>query len=449
MTHGELFAGISGFGVGFARSGIETVWRVENDPHCQRLLRSHYPDTLLLGDVKDCGAHNLPPVDIISFGSPCQDLSVAGKRGGFAGERSGLFFEAIRIIRELRPTIAVWENVGGAQSSYRGRDFAVAIQALAESGAMDIGWAVLDARWFGVAQRRRRVFIVADFGGRRAAQILAIPHGLRGDTPPSRETGQDVAGTLGGGAGSRGWASDIAYALNGKQGNRYDGESETFIFDWQSGGDVRHNVSTEHSSALQASQTPAVFSIRTAQTDSNGIGVQEHQAHTPDGAQQAVAFSVNQRREGRLRDVHGSLNGEQSGTQVDGVLTFQSRIARNGRGQPSDIAPALRGSHEGATADSKPLVFIERGRKSGRSVETQDELAYALTNPATGGRTDSRQLLQGMQVRRLTPTECERLMSHEDGWTAGFADSVRYGMLGNGVVVNVAAWLGQQIVEAL
>ena len=321
MTHGELFAGISGFGVGFARSGIETVWRVENDPHCQRLLRSHYPDTLLLGDVKDCGAHNLPPVDIISFGSPCQDLSVAGKRGGFAGERSGLFFEAIRIIRELRPTIAVWENVGGAQSSYRGRDFAVAIQALAESGAVDIGWAVLDARWFGVAQQRRRVFVVADFGGRRAGQVLAIPSGLRGDTPPSREAGEDVAGTLTVGAnqysGFPGEPVEVSYALNAKQGNRYDGESETFVFDWQSGGDVRHNVSTEHSSALQASQTPAVF---------------------------------------------------------------QARIAR---------------------------------------------------------------------IRRLTPTEYERLMGHADGYTAGFSDAVRYRMLGNGVVVNVAEWIAQRIVEAL
>ena len=377
-THGELFAGTSGFGMGFERAGIETAWRVENDPHCQRLLKGHYPDTLLLGDVQDCGAHNLPPVDIISFGSPCQDLSVAGKRKGLEGERSGLFFEGIRIIRELRPTLAIWENVGGAQSSHSGRDFASAIQALAESGALAIGWAVLDARWFGVPQRRRRVFIVADFGGGRAGQILAIPSGLRGDTPPSREAGEriadsltvganqysgfvgepvEVAGTLGGGAGSRGWASDpdrmafvpaVSHALNGKQGNRDDGESETFI----------------------------PYSIRTAQTGANGWGVQEHQAHTLDGAQQAVAFSVNQRREGRMRDVHASLNGEQSGTQVDGVI-------------------------------------------------------------------------DGFAVRRLTPTECERLQAFPDGYTAGFADSVRYRMLGNAVCVNVAAWLGQQIMEAL
>lgn len=175
VTHGELFAGIGGFSVGLERAGIQTLWRVEIDADCQAVLRRHYPDGLLFSDVREVGAHNLPPVDVITFGSPCQDLSVAGRRAGLGGERSGLFFEAIRIIRELRPTFAVWENVPGALSSNGRRDFGAALDALAESGAMDIAWGVLDAQWFGVAQRRRRVFVVADFAGERAAEVLLAP----------------------------------------------------------------------------------------------------------------------------------------------------------------------------------------------------------------------------------------------------------------------------------
>jgi site-specific DNA-cytosine methylase len=191
ITVGSLFSGIGGFELGFDRQGFDVRWQVEIDPTCRSVLARHWPDVPRFTDVKEVGAHNLESVDIITFGSPCQDLSVAGKRGGLQGERSGLFFEAIRIIDELRPAIAIWENVPGAFSSNKGRDFGAALGALADLGALDIGWAVLDAQWFGVAQRRRRVFVVADFGGERAAEILALAEGLRGDSPPRREARQD------------------------------------------------------------------------------------------------------------------------------------------------------------------------------------------------------------------------------------------------------------------
>ena len=102
LTHGELFAGISGMGLGMERAGIRARWHVEIDPHCQQVLRRHYPDDIILGDITTVSGRELPPVDIITFGSPCQDLSVAGKRAGFDGARSGLFFEATRIISEMR-----------------------------------------------------------------------------------------------------------------------------------------------------------------------------------------------------------------------------------------------------------------------------------------------------------------------------------------------------------
>src|SRR5690606_1758225 len=127
---------------------------------------------------------------VITFGSPCQDLSVAGKRAGLDGERSSMFFEALRVFREMReatnggsPALVVWENVPGAFSSNGGRDFAYVLAGLAELGAVDIAWRVLDAQYFGVAQRRRRVFVIADFGGERAAEILFEREGVRRHPP--------------------------------------------------------------------------------------------------------------------------------------------------------------------------------------------------------------------------------------------------------------------------
>lgn len=191
-TIGSLFAGIGGFDLGFERAGFRTTWACEIDQKAQAVLRLRFPDAKLHDDVCAVGAHNLEPVDVVTFGSPCQDLSVAGKRAGLAGERSGLFHEAVRVIRELRaahgkPDFAIWENVPGAFSSNGGRDFAAVIDALVNIGARDVAWRVLDSRFFGVAQRRRRVFLVADFGGERAEQVLALAAGVRGYSPKERK----------------------------------------------------------------------------------------------------------------------------------------------------------------------------------------------------------------------------------------------------------------------
>lgn len=201
-TIGSLFAGIGGFDLGFERAGFKTTWACEIDQKAQAVLRLRFPDARLHDDVCHIGAHNLEPVDVVTFGSPCQDLSVAGKRAGLAGERSGLFHEAVRIIRELRerhgkPDFAIWENVPGAFSSNQGRDFAAVLQALADIGATDLAWRVVDSRFFGVAQRRRRVFLVADFGGERAEQVLALAQGVRGYSPQGRKAREGTAAGAG------------------------------------------------------------------------------------------------------------------------------------------------------------------------------------------------------------------------------------------------------------
>jgi DNA (cytosine-5)-methyltransferase 1 len=168
----SLFSGVGGFDLGLERAGMETVALCEWDKKAAHVLRRHWPDIPIYGDVSDLTgaqliADGVHP-DLVAFGSPCQDLSVAGKRAGLAGERSGLFHEAVRIIRELReltdgtlPRWVIWENVVGALNSNGGADFGAVLDAMADLGAVFSEWAVLDAQNFGVAQRRRRVFLVS------------------------------------------------------------------------------------------------------------------------------------------------------------------------------------------------------------------------------------------------------------------------------------------------
>ena len=170
FTHGSLFSGVGGCDLGFEEAGFETVFQVEWDKHCQQVLGHRWPSVPRWSDVCDVSGAELPLADVISYGFPCQDLSTAGKRAGLDGTRSGLFFEAVRIIEEMReatdglyPTWAVAENVAGLLTADGGAAMARCIDALAEAGALVIEWCVLDAQWFGVPQRRRRVFVAACF----------------------------------------------------------------------------------------------------------------------------------------------------------------------------------------------------------------------------------------------------------------------------------------------
>lgn len=169
-TFGSLFAGIGGFDMGMEQAGWECKFQVEWDKHCISVLERHWAGIARWSDVRDVNGAEVPPVDCIIFGSPCQDLSSAGKQIGLQGNRSGLFFEAIRIIKEMRdatdgtfPQWAIWENVAGAIHSNRGADFGAVLDALADAGAMVIEWKLLDSIFFNIPQRRTRVFVVAGF----------------------------------------------------------------------------------------------------------------------------------------------------------------------------------------------------------------------------------------------------------------------------------------------
>jgi len=195
MTGVSLFAGVGGFDLAMQRNGVDVVASVEIDKKCQEVLAKHFPSAKIFDDVTTVKGSDLieagfdPSNGIITGGFPCQDLSVAGKRTGLAGERSGLFWEIVRIAKETKAKYLILENVPGLLSSQNGRDFAIVLSALQDIGYVRLAWRVLDAQHFGVPQRRRRVFIVGCLGdnGRAPEEILAIAEGRAGYLEASQQ----------------------------------------------------------------------------------------------------------------------------------------------------------------------------------------------------------------------------------------------------------------------
>ena len=408
----SLFAGIGGFDLGFGHAGFRIAGHVECDANCRKLLAAKWPDAVALDDVCTAGAHNLPPCDVVTFGFPCQDLSVAGKRAGLAGGRSGLFYQATRIIHELQPAFCLFENVPGLLSSDEGRDFARVLLELDRIGYHG-AWRTLDAQWIGVAQRRRRVFGLfsrLDSGAERCAEILSIRESLRGHPPPRRETGEGVAGCLesrtdgGGFPGTDGACAGhvvptVARSLNAGRDGYNDGSDQTYI------PEVARTVSCNagrggipSTDGLDGALIPDVAGCL-QERDAKGCDSDTKPGHL-------VPVRNSGRGYWRDDDTAATLGTEARGVH-EGTLAvaFQPRIGRNGRGYSEGAVPALGGADAGATSDMRPCVATP------------------------------------MSVRRLTPTECERLQGFPDGWTDGFSDSVRYRMLGNAVCVRVSEWI--------
>jgi DNA (cytosine-5)-methyltransferase 1 len=204
----SLFSGVGGFDMGLEAAGMTTVFQCEIDKHARSVLDYHWPDTPKWDDVSTLtGAHILEVtggVDVVAWGSPCQDLSLAGKRAGLSGERSGLFHEGIRIIKELRelsngkyPTWSIWENVVGALSSNRGADFGEVLYEMDEAGACFSEWTVLDAQYFGVPQRRRRVFVTSCFDSatseRCGSPLFPVCESVSGDSSEGGKKGKGAS----------------------------------------------------------------------------------------------------------------------------------------------------------------------------------------------------------------------------------------------------------------
>ena len=300
LTMGSLFAGVGGFDIAAKRARIDVVWSSENDKHASAVLAEHFPTVPNYGDIHDI--KDAPKVDILAGGFPCPSYSVAGNRGGLADDRGALWWEFHRLISEGQPTWVLGENVPGLLSSSGGRDFTTIVKSLVQLG-YGVVWRVLDAQWFGVAQRRKRVLIVGHSGGQPRPEVLALAESLCGHPAPSRP-----AGTV--------------------------------------------------TSALTR----------------NGVG---------------------------------------------------------GGGGPDDNA-----------AQANHLI------PSGAFRWKENRNHVQLDDPTTALTVEQTQAVITPQVRRLTPTECERLQGFQDQWTATQSDTQRYRQMGNAVAVPVAEWVMRRIAAA-
>jgi len=407
LTLASLFDGISGFPLAGARHRIEPVWASEIEPFPTRVSAWRFPEMKQHGDITKINGAETEPADVITFGSPCQDLSVAGKRAGmkhseFGDEettRSGLFMDAVRIIREMReetlglyPRYAVWENVPGAFSSNGGEDFYAVIEELCKTadetviiprptkgkwptaGAVmgdhfSLAWRVLDAQYHGVAQRRRRVFLIVDFTGQSAHKILLKPESMRGHTSPGGDAREEAA-----------------------EGAERGTPKTMLIRCGCDGGGKGPLIQENKSATLSCNNNQTLFEPKV-------YIVENHPADS-------------------------RVDIDESGK----VQTLTSRMGTGGGNVPMVIQEAY-------------------------SIETyhaQNFKECASTLKARDWK-DPQCVSIDYAIRRLTPLECERLQGFPDGWTdiEGAVDTARYKALGNSVAIPCVEFVIGRISEQI
>lgn len=561
----SLCSGIEAASVAWGGLGWEPVAFAEVEPFPCAVLAYHYPDVPNLGDMTQIdGRKFLDAVDILVAGTPCQAFSVAGARRGLEDKRGNLTLKFVEIANEISPAIIIWENVPGVLSMHdnafgcflgglAGCEFAAEpgppppvgksskywrwdrrgerhIPTWPAAGVTvgperAIAWRTLDAQYFGLAQRRRRVFVVAcPRKGPRPEQILFEFEGLRRDTPPSRQAPEEVASTLEAGIGrSRGSGTphcaliatqtpavpDVAGTMNTARWKNGATMAAGYMVPCSQYGTVAASLTSEGADASPcADRGPTVLAVRTAQTSANGNGVAEEVSHTLDrtNGQAVIAFHGSQDPDvsGEITHPLGSNHGLETcvcevslvgrgvashahshwnggphpclgaGEHSGGIgMSDQELFCQGGAGLVSNrlvYAPPIveqavsckwsKGTSGPAGDEHHNLVaslaFTERGRKEGRTLEYLPEQAYCLMNPGSGGRTHSRQIMTPqLQVRRLTPCECERLQGFPDGYTdvpyrgKPAADGPRYRAIGNSMAVNVMRWIGERIAQAM
>lgn len=444
MTFGSLFAGVGGFDLGLERAGMRCAWQVEINPHCQHILARHWPNTTRESDVRSPIArygrsHDrramLAPVDVICGGFPCQDVSVAGGRAGLDGERSGLWFCFRRILAVARPSWCIVENVPGLLSSNGGRDFATIVRGLVELG-YGVAWRVLDAQYFGLAQRRKRVFIVGSLGDGRAASVLFEPESVRWDPPPSRAPRPGAAGapvsralgSVGGGddpgAGKGNVIASTVRAAEGHHGRSSPrGDGRDNLISHTLNASPRGTGPNSGQGWNSTFVTPDLPDVAWALQERDGKGVD---SDTKDG--HLIVFDPTQ--------ITHPENRSRCESEQCHALASDA--------QPPHIAGTIRTNvrnNSNPTTEARGLV-ANTLRVGGR--ESAITAAEGKTWTHEGSTFRMRNVVQG--VRRLTPRECERLQGFPDDWTSGQSDGRRYQQLGNAVPPPEAEWIGRRIV---
>lgn len=498
-----------------------------------------------LGDITKIHGDEIEPVDCITFGSPCQDLSIAGRRAGLAGERSGLFMEAVRIIKEMRsstnglcPTFAIWENVPGAFSSNNGEDFRAVLEELARIGQPDaaipgptrggrwskagaitgngwsLAWRQLDSQYFGVAQRRKRIALILDLGGQRAGEILFERTSLSRHPDPRIPAWKEVAGlvanrlagndrvvgaggfcTSDGSIGSGGAETDKAGKAGGSEREertpgRNSSEAAAYSLKIRSGcagGGKGALVQTEKVGTLSTLQDQTLFQLIREptycisgntvdrKTNQNGSGVRENGSFTVNTVDRhAVVYSIqeeNPAQDARYKEAPtcsptvvarwGTGGGNTPLVAVPGQVTSYGI----GNGQAHAYASKEKSGTLDTMHDAQAVAIEYSGclnpwDTQARRVYGEDGTFPALPSRESAGG-NQQAVLAGQRtrwiVRRLTPTECERLQGYPDGWTDigewtdtkgkkhKAADSPRYKALGNSIALPQWFWIAQKM----
>ena len=448
----SLFSGVGGMELGLERAGMRSVYQCEIDKNCRGVLERHWPGLPRWDDVQTLTGREIMSrvdrADVVAWGSPCQDLSFAGKRAGLSGERSSLFHEGMRVIREMReetnneyPRISIWENVAGALSSNKGADFGAVLDSMAEAGAVVIEWRMLDAQYFGIPQRRRRVFVVAIFDPAAAAgcadPLLSLSEGLRGHPAEGRSQRE----------GSPGETAPSPRGRNA-EGVTIKGGPHALAVERDSGSsDENKFIVFENSYRDAARIADGVTNTLSAKMGTGGN-------NTP-----MVAFATNQRAEVReLNDKAVALSAE-PGTNQQTYVAYalqgnmigrQDHNGPRGRGHGEDGDPMFTLT----STDVHAVAFLP-GAMVRQGLQPYEEFAPPLRAEDHNGDNATHIQQAGLMVRRLMPIECERLMGWPDDWTRWRADgkeqadTVRYKQCGNGVASPVTEWIGGILMRLL
>jgi DNA (cytosine-5)-methyltransferase 1 len=443
----DICSGISAPTMAWKPLGWKALCFAEIEAAPRAVLSHHYPNVPLNGDFTKIEGTEYGPVDLLVGGTPCQSFSVAGLRGGLADERGNLALEYLRLADRARPRWVVWENVPGVLSSSGGRDFGTFLGGLAQLG-YGFAYRVLDAQFFGVPQRRRRVFVVGYLGDwRRAAAVLFERHSLSGNPAPRREAGK-VAPTMpsrssaGGGLGTDfdcdgGLLPEIVGALNSAGGHARP-------------GDTLQCAMAGHMLAFGGNNTAGPIEIATA--CNAHAGGSRHDFESEPFVATAFQTSGNS---GAWET--GSITGALD-TNTDPnshVVCFSAKD--HGADAQHNLSPTLRaGGHSGSHANAgvmPAVALMENQRAEIRMSGQTDALACGGGKPGQGYAAT----FTGSAVRRLTPRECERLQGFPDDFTlvpyrnGMMADGPRYKALGNSMAVPVVRWIGERIqaVEAI
>ncbi len=477
LTLGSLFDGSGGFPLGAVLHGIRPVWASEIEPFPIRVTTMRLPGMKHLGDISTIKGAEVEPVDIITFGSPCTDMSVAGKRAGLDGDQSVLFYQAIRIIKEMRratdgkyPRYIVWENVPGAFSSNKGADFKAVLDAVVGIAAPEAqvpapdaggwpyadvlvgdGWSLayrtLDAQYFGVAQRRKRIYLVADFGSDRAGEILFEREGVRRDFAPRFSEGEGVAGGAAAGAGSAGGGSrtvafepGAASRLGGHCWEEFAGTLRADAGDNQTavvydargngGGVIANTLNGDHENRVTdytalVAYTPNMSGQAGGYSASmvmSAFGVCAHNSGVMLSANPYSGFyEANTAR--TLDQSGGNSACNQGGIAVcvqGSLIGREQKNGPQGSGVNAETAFTLNTADRHAIAYAMTMgSFAEFREEQASTLMARDykdpQAALAPRTAVTAAKLDKPRYV----VRRLTPTECALLQGFPPDWCAG------------------------------